>query len=311
MTNLIDNKSSPHGYMYHYTVQSGLFGIIKSKQLWATNILYLNDSAELSYSIELVEEQINKLLSSLSTSVEKEFLSNFLQGLKVARYMYIQRGADIFVCSFSAKRDDLSQWRGYSYSGNGYSIGFDFNSTLRAIIEEQGFDLAKCVYDIKEQSVIVRDFLINMLDKFRTEKAGTQNSRQFEQTLLSQFHTEFLRLAPKFKHPSFHEEDEWRLVSLPLSAGPRIKFREGKSMFIPYIEINLVENATADSLIWIPEIWIGPTPNSFLSAKSLETLLISHRVESHWFGDNRPSEPRLIIPGVRISEIPYRVLTAL
>ena len=29
--------------LYHYTSQAGLFGIIQDRQIWATNVLFLND----------------------------------------------------------------------------------------------------------------------------------------------------------------------------------------------------------------------------------------------------------------------------
>ena len=39
--------------LYHYTSLEGLLGIIESKSIWATNVLYLNDASELNYSINL------------------------------------------------------------------------------------------------------------------------------------------------------------------------------------------------------------------------------------------------------------------
>jgi len=213
--NAINVEFPPFGSLYHYTTQTGLLGIITSKQIWATNILYLNDSAELNYSIHLAQEDAKKFWLSLIPE-EKEFLSHFLENLNIARYLYGQRGADIFVCSFSAKQNDLSQWRGYSFGENGFNIGFDFNSPLRGIVEKQGFDLVKCVYEPEVQSEIVRKFLTDMLDRFRVEKTSTGASQYFEQDLLHQFYTAFLRMAPKFKHPSFCDENEWRLVSSPM-----------------------------------------------------------------------------------------------
>jgi hypothetical protein len=48
-----------------------------------------------------------------------------------------------------------------------------------------------------------------------------------------------------------------------------VKFREGKSMLIPYIEIKLRE----DGGINIPKMWIGPTPHSSLSASAISKFL--------------------------------------
>jgi len=36
--------------IYHYTSPEALTGIVRDKQLWATNIRYLNDSQEFVYT---------------------------------------------------------------------------------------------------------------------------------------------------------------------------------------------------------------------------------------------------------------------
>jgi hypothetical protein len=41
--------------LFHYTSQAGLLGIITSNVLWATNVLYLNDSSELAYGLSIAE----------------------------------------------------------------------------------------------------------------------------------------------------------------------------------------------------------------------------------------------------------------
>ena len=40
--------------LYHYTSASGLKGIVESGTLWATDVLHLNDSSEISYAVELI-----------------------------------------------------------------------------------------------------------------------------------------------------------------------------------------------------------------------------------------------------------------
>ena len=39
--------------LYHYTTQVGLMGIVESKEIWATQIEYLNDGMELIYAFDL------------------------------------------------------------------------------------------------------------------------------------------------------------------------------------------------------------------------------------------------------------------
>ena len=43
--------------LYHYTSLNGLLEIIRTKSIWATDILFLNDSSECKYSINLARHQ--------------------------------------------------------------------------------------------------------------------------------------------------------------------------------------------------------------------------------------------------------------
>jgi hypothetical protein len=39
--------SEQYPTLFHYTTESGLYGILRSQQLWATHYAYMNDSEEL------------------------------------------------------------------------------------------------------------------------------------------------------------------------------------------------------------------------------------------------------------------------
>jgi len=59
-------------HLYHYTSQKGLLGILQSKKLWMTNILYLNDSSEFLYTVDLVKTELEnyKNLSKGRSKIE-------------------------------------------------------------------------------------------------------------------------------------------------------------------------------------------------------------------------------------------------
>jgi len=50
----------PPATLYHYTSQKGLLGIIGQGEIWATDILYLNDTMEYRYAVNLLSENIRK-----------------------------------------------------------------------------------------------------------------------------------------------------------------------------------------------------------------------------------------------------------
>ncbi len=95
--------------LYHYTSQEGLLGILKNKNLWMTNVLYLNDSSEFSYVDNLINSELLKYKS-------KELV---VLDLIEALLNYLRRSTEneifIHVFSLSEKRDgdDISQWRAY------------------------------------------------------------------------------------------------------------------------------------------------------------------------------------------------------
>lgn len=47
--------------LFHYTTADGLLGILTKQNLWATDVLYLNDASEFRYADELIVEAIKKL----------------------------------------------------------------------------------------------------------------------------------------------------------------------------------------------------------------------------------------------------------
>ncbi len=52
----------PDKPLYHYTTQSGLLGIIRTRTIWATHTQYLNDRREFLHAVDLVREEIQRLL---------------------------------------------------------------------------------------------------------------------------------------------------------------------------------------------------------------------------------------------------------
>ena len=54
------------GDIYHYTSVDGIIGILKNKELWFTNIYFLNDNQELFYTYKLINEVVKEIKNDLS-----------------------------------------------------------------------------------------------------------------------------------------------------------------------------------------------------------------------------------------------------
>ena len=76
MITSLSAKASFEGFLYHYTSQAGLLGIIQKREIWATNLLFLNDTAELNYAIQIMRQEIENLKEKLSVE-EFRFIKEF------------------------------------------------------------------------------------------------------------------------------------------------------------------------------------------------------------------------------------------
>ena len=48
-------------FLYHYTNAASFIEIVKSKCLWATDVLFVNDSTEYIYTLNLFKEEVDAL----------------------------------------------------------------------------------------------------------------------------------------------------------------------------------------------------------------------------------------------------------
>ena len=247
----------------HYTSLSGLMGIVKNETLWATNIKFLNDEHEFQHALDLIKEIILKAKitpADSNYSRYQEYVSRIGDKLNsLDRY----EAESVFTLAFSEETDLLSQWRGYCPSNNGYCLIFDVEQIYEAI--KSVFDdchLVKCVYDNAQKETQLKKLLNDNWAKY-----GQIEGEKEKKGLLDELEKKLMLLASYFKHPSFEEEKEHRIVVL-LTYAPDsdLRFREGRFSLIPYIELPAPRKT-------IRKICIGPTAHKELAKRALETFL--------------------------------------
>jgi hypothetical protein len=252
------------GILYHYTSQQGLLGIVQNKVLWMSNIRYLSDAAEFGYAAGLVREVLNQSLRT-----ERGPWNDYYAGILDTLDETLHSAPS--VASFSEEGDLLSQWRAYTPNGLGFSVGFTYDC-LKQLAKSQLCSIMRCSYEKSEHDAIVRE-LIGNAGKWIVDSDHDESV----QTAVSVFFGSFLWIAPALKHPSFHEEREWRLVrpAQPLSVD-KPKFKPGKSMLVPYFEFSLADKGRFSP----SRIFVGPTPHMQLSVESTTALLQANEVIS-------------------------------
>lgn len=275
----------PTDTLYHYTSLGGVLGIVGSGVLWASDIRYMNDSAELRHTADLVKRDVEQRIAS--GHPYPGLLNAFLDWVQHR----ITNGHILFGASFRSHGNLLSQWRGYSSVGKGASLGFNAES-IKACAAAQGFKLGRCVYDSAEQQHLIGQMVDAVEAQAEPPPQGSaiaQREQWFQR--FRHLETDLLRIAAILKHPSFEEEQEWRLVSPVVSDYPdaQVYFREGRSMLVPYMKFRLAE--PGERMV-LDHVYLGPTPNISLSMNSMKMCLMKHGIQ--------PAQ------GIDYCQIPYR-----
>jgi len=279
----------PKETLYHYTSFKGLLGIVDSGVLWASDVRYMNDSVEMKHTADLIRSDITR--RTAGGHKNPKLLNQFLDWVSCR----ITNGHMLFGASFRSNGNLLSQWRSYSSLGKGVSLGFNPNHILQCA-KSQSFQVGKCIYEPADQLNLIKQVVdaVEVLAEEHGEnadKAKRQPSQSYYD-VFEKIESDLLRIAAILKHPSFQEEEEWRIVSPVITdyVTSRVLFREGTSMLVPYFEFSLMPSQN-ESIV-LEHIFLGPTPNISLSMNSL-TLYLSKK-------GIRPRE------GISYCQIPYR-----
>lgn len=269
--------------LYHYTSGDALLSILRSQQLWATDIRFLNDYEELYRGLEVFEHFSKGLVERMRGDVEH------LSKLVEICVSNIRRNADltlINLVSFSTEPDDLRQWMAYCNSGVGYCIEFDrdmlipnrfseFDNCLRlASVEYVGGDINSCRL---ESLAKFKDFLVDSLSGMDDCYSEDFLIEQFS-LKVNRFLLESMFLAASIKPSEFSDEREVRLLYIGSNKEseisshdmeglreiyskpdlPGIGFRVSSDLMIPYQPIPFNLDA-------IKRITIGPAANAQLA----------------------------------------------
>ena len=260
--------------LYHYTNAYGLHGILKYKKIWASSYRFMNDAQELEYAFSLITEVYPQIEhKGLAPPPAGKLESQFAEMIRKKKWDYDYDC--LFVSSFSANDDQLSQWRGYAGPHSGYSLGF-----RRDALESHDKDtrLEKCEYERDRQLEMVKKVISGHLPAIKkafelSSPASGENEKLksvvpfFDKIDLAV--ADMIACASTLKHYSFKEEQEWRLIVGPLAPeSDRICYRPSERAVIPYVEIDF--NAVG---LPIEHIVVGPGPHQQRSEGSLRQML--------------------------------------
>ncbi len=281
------SKARGETYLYHYTTAKGLIGIVEQKKIWATEIFYLNDWEEFLAGLKLATEHLRRLLDKAVARKDKVEAERSRWLIKEMKSIGALRSLSMYVCSFSADDDELSQWRAYCPKG-GFAIGFPAKR-LRALAKKQKFVLRKCTYSPDRQAKMVKDAVDTVVQAKPTPhellSAGPNAESVIRCTLSNNLAWKLAQVCPILKNAAFKSEKESRLISEPRSGGDidQWSFRADGGMVVPYKEFLL-----NDSTLWRKaRVTIGPPPHPKESFASVYKLLRCNTGFAHAITNSR------------------------
>lgn len=272
--------------VYHYTNDAGLIGILSDKAIWCSNVLYLNDSLEWRYGVDVFEEMLQEIVDGtagtakrLDAALAREIKRKFDSYYVAQKSLSMNTFTPCYAASFSEEPDSLPQWRGYSTRGARYAIGFHTARLLA--LAGNGTSLRKIQYDREVAKQWMKNELADMVEDFLVD--GSIASADMK--LVDWGARICSEIGTACKDKSFEVEQEVRLrfVGRPAS----LDFRGGASTLVPYFKQPIEPVAE-----FVHSVWVGPGPQTGLAKTAVEELLQSRGI---------PAAGK-----VHVTKVPYR-----
>lgn len=248
--------AEPREHVYHYTTIEGLIGICTSRTIWATDLLYMNDTSEYLYSSRIIEE-----VTSAYAACHPEF-----EGYQYAcHHNPLDFGLRVYAACFCEEKDLLSQWRAYARQGTGYAIEFSW-AKLR-----DRFPLNR-IGKVEYAEHTQKDVLNQILTSLTSEALTTRRDQDSPfARVAGGLANALLTVRAFLKSVTFQEEREWRIIAFHGTDTREELYRPHNNLLIPYCALSLGD---ADELP-ITKVVIGPSLHPKAAELSLRRFLDS------------------------------------
>lgn len=211
---------------YHYTSPNSFLSIIKNKELYFTDIRYLNDKSEPIFVVKRMVEFVdvnhekypltcdafNDLVKENNIDDIRKLNTNHINYNLNLKYNYNNDRAFVFCTSLDG--DSLSMWNYYVNNGfyQGYNIGFNMQKLLKSFDTEDKRHLdpffvyyGKVLYSKKDQDKEIN----NLFDVL--EHSNFARLNKFEQ-IKFELRSYIEHKGMFYKSDKFSHEKEYRIV---------------------------------------------------------------------------------------------------
>ena len=257
--------------VWHYTTGDGLLGILKTGQIFSTQLACLNDQTELNYGIDLFRSTLLNLRNERPELRDADTELIFRHAEESALLDVVPE-SPFYVACFSRHDDDLSQWRAYGSGENGYAIGF-YTEHLK--LPNLIFGKVNYLRELHEQ--LMREIAVEFINFF---KAGIVNRRSLTTEIwLSEFlpawEVALGRVSPMMKHQAFRQEKEFRCIRrFKRYEGNLVELRQKGTLLARHLPLGFRSpNPAGVRKLPISHVIVGPCRHPKVSKASVEALL--------------------------------------
>jgi len=277
--------------IFHYTSLEGFKGIIESQDFWLTESSFLNDSTEIHHGLELAREVFTEFAENNNGPI-----SELLDGFSTLDKKLRPRTN---IACFSSARDNLSQWRAYSGSGIGVSLGFTQQDFLYKTGFPRSCQLVPVLYSDSEKRSLWKTFAMLFNEAYRKDSVREISVEQRDGSVrtffpnhdyVSSMYSLLYGLAASCKDSAFEDEREIRLFYSEDSeiierfnlTRAVTRFRSGNCFLAPYTTLGDIRDADHRSSenfnpkLSLCEVVVGPHPRSELAIASIRKFLDLH-----------------------------------
>lgn len=250
--------------LYHYTTAAGLLGILSSGYLRGTNASFLNDTSEITLGHSMCKTVLEEERSERSNELEKKLLERAIGWIDDDT-----PPSEVYVSSFSARRDVLGQWRGYGSGDGRFCVGFEMSQfSERDVLRFP----QRVEYAPTEQRNTVRRAVAIACETLLEAPEDSHPAHTCAVGLAMHLR----RLMCSFKHAGFAEEEEWRsitTVSQPHELAT-VGFDVSRGLLRPYVA--MLAGSRVSGRLPIVEVCVGYAERKSATVAAARLLLSRH-----------------------------------
>jgi Protein of unknown function (DUF2971) len=264
----------------------GLLGMAESGRVWATDVRFLNDRAEIRHGLALLSSLLEAGPSPRTDIGEAmyRFIADRIRSI----FHVDQPEVHVFAVCLCKESDLANQWFMYADRGRGFELGFDLGPNRRIVTRDAGMmqtpvAIEPVTYDQDVQVAQLSEVLeqsLRVLNELRMlDLRGDADC--LARRVGSVAGGELAQRIAVMKHRSFRNEHEWRFTYLQRDGDPEnalILYRGARGE-VPYVPLDLRgEAAPAADRLPLRQVLIGPhAPHQH------EGIEIAQALEAHGY----------------------------